>query len=740
MPDIKLKYKIRQSTFDILGQYQCSFSSSLNGGARINSDGIENEITSFAKIEPPPVTEEDTVVSSQDEVVGEPPLLKQLHDASRHQSANDYIQKLNEQEYRPQQRGRLTKKEYLIEKNKHYPDFLLPERRMDAKMRRQGDPDFDPNTLYISPEEMAGLSCGMRRYWDIKKNHMNEIVLYRFGDWYIAYYDDLDVCLHYFDMIVIPHPGSYQLGFAQRDLYENINKLLESGHKVTQVEQTETREQMEKRQADLKRGKKRAEDDQDLREEQEEVDRELDSEWKACRREVLGIYTKGTFNPGMVEPKQTPPKRGKHKKTLEDEQNDQNFDNRYVLVFVRNEQNTMIGFTFFDITILKFYTGSLKSRRQNLFSKFKTLLMQVRPLECVALHQESSKETVKIIRNLSFSPMVQYMTQSNLPTYADTEQMITKYFTNDLTKWPEGLNDLVVGLRKNCDEIAMVSFGLTVRYLESLLLAEQIVPFGQFHPFEGESVHAYINGQNHMTLNGNALENLEIFLVNAQSYDPHSVVRREKGSLMDFVDKTCTPYGQRLLRKWVSMPLVDADKINERLDCVDDLVARPDLVTRYRVKARKTSHDLERMLSKVYSYSVKAQVSIAYDDLSWNQRLKDFKKVLDLLDELLVRFLVTLQEVKVEVFEVDKDGFKSQRLRRLCTFRALEDFKPGEEQGEADEKSQRENQRKMLESEDGLFDNFTPILQQFKENIDWRKVESDKYMPWPKPGLDEEID
>lgn len=49
----------------------------------------------------------------------------------------------------------------------------------------------------------------MKRYWDIKKNSMSQILLYRFGDWYIAYFDDLDACMKLFDMIVVPHPGSY---------------------------------------------------------------------------------------------------------------------------------------------------------------------------------------------------------------------------------------------------------------------------------------------------------------------------------------------------------------------------------------------------------------------------------------------------------------------------------------------------------------------------------------------------
>ncbi|CDW88574.1 UNKNOWN [Stylonychia lemnae] len=40
-----LQYKIRQSTFDILQQYQCGFSSQINGGASLNNDGIEDQVT-----------------------------------------------------------------------------------------------------------------------------------------------------------------------------------------------------------------------------------------------------------------------------------------------------------------------------------------------------------------------------------------------------------------------------------------------------------------------------------------------------------------------------------------------------------------------------------------------------------------------------------------------------------------------------------------------------------------------
>jgi DNA mismatch repair ATPase MutS len=117
------------------------------------------------------------------------------------------------------------------------------------------------------------------------------------------------------------------------------------------------------------------------------------------------------------------------------------------------------------------------------------------------------------------------------------------------------------------------------------------------------------------------------------------------------MDRTSTPYGQRLLRKWLGMPLTDARMIGERHQSVADLLDRYQVVERFKLKTGKSSghgqrwkqsHDIERMLSKVYGYSVRAQVHLAYDDISWNQRLRDFRKVLILLDQLMVTMTLLL--------------------------------------------------------------------------------------------------
>lgn len=37
-------------------------------------------------------------------------------------------------------------------------------------MRRPGDPDYDPTTLYIPPEDYKNLTAAKQQYYDVKKN------------------------------------------------------------------------------------------------------------------------------------------------------------------------------------------------------------------------------------------------------------------------------------------------------------------------------------------------------------------------------------------------------------------------------------------------------------------------------------------------------------------------------------------------------------------------------------------
>ncbi|MHB1278902.1 MAG: DNA mismatch repair protein MutS [Bacteroidia bacterium] len=69
-------------------------------------------------------------------------------------------------------------------------------------------------------------------------------------------------------------------------------------------------------------------------------------------------------------------------------------------------------------------------------------------------------------------------------------------------------------------------------------------------------------------------------------------------SLLDILDRNCTPMGSRLLRKWMLMPLRDKDAIEKRLAMVEEFVGNK-LGADTLEGHLKEIGDLERLLSKV---------------------------------------------------------------------------------------------------------------------------------------------
>ena len=68
-------------------------------------------------------------------------------------------------------------------------------------------------------------------------------------------------------------------------------------------------------------------------------------------------------------------------------------------------------------------------------------------------------------------------------------------------------------------------------------------------------------------------------------------------SLLDVIDKTISPMGARLLKRWVVFPLKDEKPINERLDVVEYFFREPDIKEFIEEKMHLIG-DLERIVSK----------------------------------------------------------------------------------------------------------------------------------------------
>jgi hypothetical protein len=118
---------------------------------------------------------------------------------------------------------------------------------------------------------------------------------------------------------------------------------------------------------------------------------------KAVKRQITQVFTKGTHNAANND------------RIYDDEdiRRPPMNDNRHILFFIRvysfqgqsieqdpnNPQaiNSHIGFLFFDIALLKVYTGLIKGTSKiDQIDRFKSLLMHVKPVECVTIFAEKA--------------------------------------------------------------------------------------------------------------------------------------------------------------------------------------------------------------------------------------------------------------------------------------------------------------------------------------------------------------
>lgn len=69
-------------------------------------------------------------------------------------------------------------------------------------------------------------------------------------------------------------------------------------------------------------------------------------------------------------------------------------------------------------------------------------------------------------------------------------------------------------------------------------------------------------------------------------------------TLIDVIDKTVSPMGGRLMRRWVVLPLRNKEQIESRYEVVDYFVQHRDVIQKFQDIVRQVG-DLERLISKV---------------------------------------------------------------------------------------------------------------------------------------------
>lgn len=97
-----------------------------------------------------------------------------------------------------------------------------------------------------------------------------------------------------------------------------------------------------------------------------------------------------------------------------------------------------------------------------------------------------------------------------------------------------------------------------------------------------------IDQDHYVWLDKFTVRNLELF----------GTVNEGGKTLLGVIDKTITPMGARLLRRWISLPLKDVQPIRERLNAVEYMLAQPEEKGLLQERLRELG-DLERIVSRV---------------------------------------------------------------------------------------------------------------------------------------------
>ncbi len=164
-----------------------------------------------------------------------------------------------------------------------------------------------------------------------------------------------------------------------------------------------------------------------------------------------------------------------------------------------------------------------------------------------------------------------------------------KYFTFELEDWVFTENSSKEKLLKHFDTMSLKGFG--VEHLRNGVIASgailQYLEITQHTQISHITSLSRIEEDRYVRLDKFTVRNLELL---------HSMMN-EGISLLDVIDKTISPMGARLLKRWIIFPLRDKEQINSRLDVVEHYFREPDYNSVIAAQFPLIG-DLERIVSK----------------------------------------------------------------------------------------------------------------------------------------------
>ena len=425
----------------------------------------------------------------------------------------------------------------------------------DADRNPPDHPDYDPRTVYIPPMAWQKFSPFEKQYWEIKQKFWDTIVFFKKGKFYELYENDATIGHQLFDLKLTDRVNMRMVGVPEMSLDHWATQFVAKGYKIARVDQKESALAKEMRERDDGKPAKGQKED------------------KVIRRELACVMTGGTLVNGHM---------------LQDDMATYCVSIKEGLI----DGKPAFGIAYVDAATAQFFLTSFVDDVD--LTKFETFIAQIRPQELILEKSCLSTKALRILKNgtgpttiwNNLKPGKEFWTSDMARREMDATAYFVSEDSDNLDAWPEALREA------RDKEFVMSAFGGLTFYLRALQLDRELITLGNFNWYDP------IRKATSLVLDGQTLINLEVF---TNSFDGGV-----DGTLFLLLNRCVTPFGKRLFKQWVCHPLVDADKINARLDAVDALIADSTVQDRFTSQLTKMP-DLERLISRVHAGICKVQ-------------------------------------------------------------------------------------------------------------------------------------
>ncbi|KAH9003357.1 DNA mismatch repair protein Msh6 [Lactarius hatsudake] len=442
--------------------------------------------------------------------------------------------------------------------------FLLDVRDKDGV--RPGEPGYDPRTLYVPKKAWNDFSPFEKQFWEIKQNHYDTILFFQKGKFLELYEEDARVGHREFDLKLTQRVKMSMVGVPEMSFNFWAAKFLAKGYKVGRVDQSETALGAEMR---LAANKSRGKVGSDKQKE------------KIVRRELNKVYTNGT----LVDDELLTDDQAGHCLSIREDEAGGEYGSFGICVL--DSATSEFNLSAFDDDVCR--------------TKLETLVRQLRPKEIIFTKGNLSVATTRLLKVIlpgaclwtSLRDVEGFGYDRTLDELKDlygtsSEETMSD---DDYGAIPTAIRDML-GYKN-----AIEALGSMMWYLRQLNIDKDILTMKNFNVYDPMK-----RGQG-LVLDGQSLAHIEV-LLNSEG--------TEEGSLLQLLGRCVTPFGKRLFRIWLCMPLREVSDINARLDAVEDLMNHATFEGEF-MEVAKGLPDLERIVSRIHAK---------------NCKVKDFLKVL----------------------------------------------------------------------------------------------------------------